>query len=71
MLCRILQSKNREAETLQEATSQLRDSKVSMLFFFEEDLEQLGNDYATTSTSQKEFPKDGNRRYTKFPVNVA
>ena len=38
-----------------------------MFFFFEE--EQLDNDYATTS--QKEFPKDGNRRYTKFPVNVA
>ena len=38
-----------------------------MLFFFEN--EQLGNGYATTS--QKEFPKDGNRRCTKFPVNVA
>ena len=38
-----------------------------MLFFFEE--EQLDNGYATTS--QKEFPKDGNRRYTKFPMNVA
>ena len=38
-----------------------------MLFFFEE--EQLDNGSATTS--QKEFPKDGNRRYTKFPVNVA
>ena len=29
----------------------------------------MDNSYATTS--QKEFPKDGNRRYTKFPVNVA
>ena len=38
-----------------------------MLFFFEE--EQLDNGSATTS--QKEFPKDGNRRYTKFPVSVA
>ena len=38
-----------------------------MLFFFEE--EQLDNGSATTN--QKEFPKDGNRRYTKFPVNVA
>ena len=38
-----------------------------MLFFFEE--EQLDNGSATTS--QKEFPKDRNRRYTKFPVNVA
>ena len=41
--------------------------KVWMLFFFKE--EQLDNGSATTS--QKEFPKDGNRRYTKFPVNVA
>ena len=38
-----------------------------MLFFFKE--EQLDNGYATTS--QKELPKDGNRRYTKFPVNFA
>ena len=38
-----------------------------MLFFFKE--EQFHNGSATTS--QKEFPKDGNRRYTKFPVNVA
>ena len=38
-----------------------------MLIFFKE--EQLDNGSATTS--QKEFPKDGNRRYTKFPVNVA
>ena len=38
-----------------------------MLFFFKE--KQLDNGSATTS--QKEFPKDGNRRYTKFPVNVA
>ena len=38
-----------------------------MIFFFKE--EQLDNGSATTS--QKEFPKDGNRRYTKFPVNVA
>ena len=37
-----------------------------MLFFFEE--EQLDNGSATTN--QKEFPKDGNRRYSKFPVNV-
>ena len=38
-----------------------------MLFFFEG--EQSDNGYATTS--QKEFPKDGNKRYTKFPVNAA
>ena len=38
-----------------------------MLFFFKE--EQWDNGYVTTR--QKEFPKDGNRRHTKFPVNVA